>query len=165
MRAFAKLSALALALAPVAVPAQPAGSLPPSEPDAIVAAVQSCRDAVTSERLDEDRLVAQGWGRGEISAGGASVDMPLRLFSREAIILIATPGSPGCIVTARLADISRYQHLTSGMIAAFGQPAQAARNGSSVVWFFDNRVMQLEPTGSRERPAVRIALIYSRSSQ
>jgi len=165
MRASARLSAIALMLAPVPAAAQGSLISQPSEPEVIVAAAQSCRDATTPERLDEERLMASGWARASTSESGSNASAPLRIFVRSSILLFAAPSAPGCIVSARLTDVARYQPLVDGLVAAFGRPIRAAPHGSSIIWSFDNRIMQFERMGSRAEPGVRISLIYSRSSQ
>jgi hypothetical protein len=168
MKAFAKLAAAVLALAApihLAGAQGPAGSLRPSEPPAIVAAAQSCRDAVTPEGLDDQRLLADGWARGQLSSNGRNVESPLRMFGRGSIVLFAAPGAPGCILTARIRDMSRYPQVIAAMIAVFGRPYRTAENAPTI-WFFEGgRLMQAEAAGSADRPAIRIAIIYHRSSQ
>lgn len=150
------LAALALA-APISATAQ--SGLRPGEPAAIVAAAQSCREAVTPARLDEQRLTADGWTLAQMSQEGRPVESPLRMFGRGSIMLVAMPESPGCLVMARLESAARYAELIQALISAFGAPART--QSGQTLWLLEgNRAMQAETTGSRERPGVRIAIMY-----
>ena len=161
-KAFAGTVAAALTLAvPAAAPAQgPTSSLRASEPPAIVAAAQSCLAAVTPEGLDEARLTADGWGRGSMSGGGGE----LIIFSRGDVLLLSTPGTSFCAVTARLRNMRAFPELSQALVAAFGRPSQSEANGTQMWLWEDAKVMRVEATGSRERPAVRIAIMHGAST-
>jgi hypothetical protein len=166
MKAFAKLAGAALALAaPLhALDAQgPASGLEPSDPDAILAATRSCHDAVTDERLDEDRLTAEGWSLATAERNGRPVEMPVRMFGRNSIMLIAMD-SPGCVVMARLRSREDYARVIEALTAAHGSPALTEAEGKRVWVLPNDRAMQAEPTGSRERPSLRVAVIAMRGS-
>lgn len=157
VRARAMAAALALA-APALLHAQgPASSLRPSEPAAIVAAAQSCRAAVTPEGLDEARLTADGWGRGSVSGG----DNGLIIFGRGDVLLLSTPGTSFCAVTARLRNMRAFPELSQALVAAFGRPSQSEANGTQTWLWEDAKVMRVEATGSRQSPAVRIAIMHT----
>ena len=129
-----------------------ASGLRPSEPAASVAAAQSCRDAITPERLDVEQLSRGGWYQ--------AAESPLRLFAREGVILLSNPQGSGCVVTARIAQPATYQMVMEAMVSAFGRASRASPNGE-VIWMLPgNRAMQADVTGDRERPAVRIVIIY-----
>ena len=150
--------AAALTLAPpAAAQAQgPTSSLRPSDPAAIVAAAQSCRAAVTAERLDEARLTADGWGRGSVSG-----DSGLIIFGRGDVLLLSMPGSTMCAVTARLRNMRTFPQLSEALVAAFGRPSQSEANGTQTWLWEDGKVMRVEATGSRQSPAVRIAIMHA----
>jgi hypothetical protein len=153
-------AALAFA-APVALQAQgPAGGLQPSEPAAIVAAARSCHDAVTPERLDEARLAADRWTRAPVTSDGREVETPLRIFSRDSVLLFALPDSAGCVVMARLRSRRGYTQVIEGLTAAFGT---ASRNRSNAhIWVrADGRAVQADATGDRGRPSARITVVHT----
>jgi hypothetical protein len=154
------VSLLALVAPAAALHAQePASSLSPVEPTAVVAAARSCHAAITPERLDEARLTADGWSGGDVRSNGERVDTPLRLFSRDSILLFAVPDSRGCVVTARLRSQRGFAQVIEELTAAFGQPARNRAN--SYVWVFqDGRGLQVDATGNRRRPAIRIAIMH-----
>lgn len=165
MKAFAKLAALALVAAPAAAVPLPTDSLSPSAPAAIVAAAQSCRDAVPADRLDEQRLTADGWSLAQMrEANGRPIDTPLRIFGRESIILLAMPNVAGCTVMARLRSPSLYPAVIQALTAQFGQPAQTNAAGE-VMWILGDKAVQAAATGNRERPSVRILIVHVGNSQ
>ena len=159
-----RLAAAALALvAPLtAAPAQETGQRP-SEPAAIVAAAQSCNAALTPERLDDARLVADGWTVATLSGEGRDGEAGLRFFGRDSILLLSMPANPSCMIMARLRSRDDYGRLVEALTAAFGTPAHTEASGSNMWVLPDNRAMQIDPTGNRERPSARLAIIYSTS--
>ena len=162
MRAFAKAmaAAIALAAAPALQAQGPAGGLQPSDPAAVVAAARSCHDAVTPERLDESRLAADRWTHAPVTSDGREVETPLRIFSRDSVLLFALPDSAGCVVMARLRSRRGYTHVIEGLTAAFGT---ASRNRSNAhIWVLaDGRAVQADATGDRRQPGVRIAVVHT----
>src|SRR3954452_2031959 len=121
MKAFAKLLRLAAALvaAPAALTAQnPLSGLPVVPPATIVAAAQSCSNAVTTDHLDEQRLTDDRWVRSEPSAGGRPVDTPLRFFSRDSLLLTTMAGEATCIVLARIGSVRDYPAVRDGLTAS-----------------------------------------------
>ncbi|HEY5712893.1 MAG TPA: hypothetical protein VIT38_13450 [Allosphingosinicella sp.] len=163
MKAFAKLIWVpaAFALIPAGALAQnPASGLPPVAPAAIIDAAQSCGNAVTTERLDEQRLAADGWTLGSVTNNGRAADTPLRFFSRNSIMLVTTPGEASCFVMARLESRQSFVAVRDGMTAAFGRPFRADASGMTQWILTESRAAQLDATGSREQPAVRISIIH-----
>jgi len=152
--------AAALLAAPAAAQDLSSG-LPPRPPETIVAAAQSCANAVTTDRLDEERLAAEGWVLGQISDRGRSVDTSLRFFSRDSLLLMTdTSGGASCVIMARLESVRNFAPLREGLIAVFGQPSEGAAEASTMWVLPGNRAAQLDTTGSRNRPGVRIIVIH-----
>jgi hypothetical protein len=163
MRAFAKLFRLVIASAalPAAATAQGLGSgLPPVPLATIVAAAQSCGNAVTTDHLDEQRLTDDRWVRSEPSADGRPVDTPLHFFSRDSLLLTTMAGEATCVVLARIESVRDYPAVRDGLTASFGQPFRSDRNGTTQWMLPEHRAAQLDSTGSRDRPSVRIAVIH-----
>jgi hypothetical protein len=163
MRAFAKLFRLTFAL--VALPAAAAGQgpssgLPPVSPQAIVAAAQSCSNAVESGQLDERRLTDDRWVRSLPSGGDRPVDTELHFFSRDSLMATTMAGEATCVILARLESVRGFAAVRDGLTAAFGQPFRSDRNGMTQWSLTGDRAAQLDPSGSRDRPSVRIAVIH-----
>jgi hypothetical protein len=163
MRAFAKLFWLAAAFAaqpPNAAARGPSSGLPSVEPAAIIAAAQSCSNAVTTEHVDEQRLTADRWVRSQPSEDGRQVDTPLRFFSRDSLLLTTMAGEATCAILARIDSVRGFAAVRDGLTAAFGQPFQSERSGTTRWLLPEHRAAQLDPAGSRDRPSVRIAVIH-----
>jgi hypothetical protein len=164
MRAFAKQLRLFIALAslPAAAAAQgPASGLPPVSPETIVAAAQSCSAALATDHLDEQRLTGDRWVRSEMSDNGHPVDTPLRFFSRDSLLLTTMVGEATCAVLARIQSVRNFAAVRDGLNAAFGQPFRSENSGTTSWLLPGNRAAQLDPTGSRDRPSVRIFIIHT----
>ena len=151
MRAFARLfAALALLAGPVAASAQGlAGALPPSEPAAVAAAAQSCRNAIVAGRLEEPRLIADGWTLFRDS-GGSSVATQARVYMRGPTALMVMGIRPGCTVIARFEDSAGHAALVQAMTQAFG-PAQTGADGSTAWSLASGIGIQLRPSPSGVR--------------
>ena len=164
MRAFARLLGLAVLLAalPAAAAAQgPSSGLPPVSPATIVAAAQSCGAALTPDHVDEQRLIADRWVASQPTDQGRPVDTPLHFFSRVSLLLTTMNGEATCVVMARLDSTRSFAVVRDGLTAAFGQPFRSDRGGTTLWVLPNNRAAQLDPTGSRDRPSVRVALIQT----
>jgi hypothetical protein len=129
-------------------------------PTAIVAAAQSCSNALESGHLDEQRLTGDRWVRSEMSDNGHAVDTPLRFFSRDSLMASTMTGEDSCIILARIESVRSFAAVRDGLTAAFGLPFRSERSGTTSWLLPQRRAAQLDPTGSRDRPSVRVAVIH-----
>jgi hypothetical protein len=98
---------------------------------------------------------------GQISDRGRPVDTSLRFFSRNSLLLMTdTSGGASCVIMARLESVRNFAPLREGLIAVFGQPSEGAAEASTMWVLPGNRAAQLDTTGSRNRPGVRIIVIH-----
>ena len=161
MRAFAKLAAgfAILASASAAAGAEdPDYDVAPSATPAIVAAVQECRAATARDRVDQARLIAGGWARFEAQGRPADV-RGLDEFRRGGTIVWLPRSGSSCIVLARLQDRAQYDGVVAALGGVYG-PRTQHRANDGALWLEDSGAgFQVDRSGDRERPAVRIFIL------
>ena len=165
MKRSANLLLLALfgALGP-ALAAQPSG-FRPVKPDVIAQSGRSCANSVSSTGVDEQRLRADGWSEGTLQSKGKEAASPLRFFGRAGTMLLLTreegrPAGGSCVVMASIKSTKHYPQVVEAMTAALGGSASKAKD-ESVMWLLDGgKAAQMAPTGSNEKPSVRIVVVF-----
>ena len=164
-----KRAALLLALIPAAAQAAQPG-VQPSAPDKIVAAVMDCWSAVGKDMVDRALLQSRGWTAGQIkSPKGETVKSELAFYGKAdssvMILLAATDKAKGaCTVVSRVStpsDIATTASQLSKAIKAAVPDARAVRSDLSITFVGGSRVALLEPTGTKEKPATRIGVIFN----
>lgn len=162
MNNFSKAQIVLLAVASHSVAsAQPA--LEPATAASIVSAARSCVDSVTPTAVDESRLASDGWRPGKITKDGQEIEASLRFYGRGndnvLLMIMAGEGAGGCSLMARIDQVAEYQNVASALAAELGaKPFQS--KASEATWLVQRKAVQLSATGTQEKPAVRIAVIY-----
>ena len=136
--------------------------LPVVSPEAAVAAARDCAEATTGGPIDTQVLEAQGWAAGKIDAEGETIDTPLGIFGKsgDSPILMTAPSEDGqpevCLLTGSLNRLADFEAIN----AAFEKTFEAAGKKA------DNRYFRigadlaiLSPTGSRNQPSFRVAVL------
>ena len=168
-----KRAALLLALIPAAAQAAQPG-VQPSAPDKIVAATMDCWAAVGQDKVDRALLQSRGWKAGEMkSPKGQAIKSELAFYGRAdspvMILLADTDKAKGaCTVVSRVAtpaDIGKTATLLNQTIKAVAPDAKAVRSKLSIAFFGGSRMAMLEPTGTKEKPATRIGVIFAASEK
>jgi hypothetical protein len=161
MRAFDRaIVALALAASPAAAVAQVNyDKLEPSATQAIVAAAQECRAAMTPSGVDEALLAANGWARIVATGDNRSREDSRHELSRGQTILWLTQKDASCIVMGRLRDLAQFDGVIEALVAVLGQPTVRKPDGG-VLWLQANGAgLEANRTGSRSKPAVRLFIL------
>ncbi len=162
MRVFATLAIAALACAAPSLASaaqEPPAAQEPSQPAAIVAAVQSCLSAITEGVLDESRLIAGEWKSGRPQAEGKAVDTPLRFFTRGPILLIAGPQGANLALMARVNSADDQTQVVRQLTAILGKPSR--KSNSSALWIAaGGRLIEAGSAGTADSPSIRIMIIH-----
>ncbi len=150
------------AIATVALFAAPASAeLKPASQAGIAAATEQCLAATTAEGVDTGAIERAGWAVGTASKEGEPVATPLRFYGKSGNNAMIMTGPAGdatgkvCFVMARLGKPKDYLALAATMSATYGKPLKV--EGNERIWSADGKLIQMDVTGSREKPAVRIA--------
>jgi hypothetical protein len=161
MRAFDRaILALALVASPAVATAQvDYDKLQPSATQAIVAATQECRAALTPAGVDEAPLIAAGWARIVATGDNRSREDSRHELSRGQTILWLTQRDASCIVMCRLQDLAQFDGVIEALVAVLGQPTVRKPDGG-VLWLQASGAgVQANRTGSRSKPAVRLFIL------
>ena len=140
-----------------------APSLEPATPAEIVSAASTCLAAAKPGSVDAAVLAAAGWTKAEASdEGGKAVALPFDLYARKgAKVMITARNADGngmCTVVARIDRVESASAIANALTAAFKvKPFQADKEG--ILWFADNRIVQLAATGDRSKPGVRVSVM------
>jgi len=160
MKVFA--SVLALAASSVADAQAPSG-LKPAKVGEVVAATHACLRATQADRVDEALLRADRWETATFSANGKAVDTPLRIYGRKtghAMIMVVGKGElrKMCTVMARVPQVGDLREAGTALATSLGKrPAQVKDGGAT--WFVEDKLINLQATGSREKPSLRVSVM------
>jgi hypothetical protein len=158
------LALLSLAAQPALAIAQTDG-LKPAQPAAIAASAASCAAALSPSGVDEPRLVADGWQEGSVNSGGKAVATPLRFFGRGNTVLLLMreekPASPNCVIMARMKSVRDFPAILQATGAALGGKLAGTGNGSAMWLLSGGKAAQIQATGSRSKPAVRVVVVQT----
>jgi hypothetical protein len=156
VRAFYCLGFAALLLGAPAV----AQGLPTGSMDEIISATRSCLAATSSTGVDEQKLQADGWHRATLSANGKPVQNGMTFYGRNGLLLILNKSAPTplCALTARIAAGPDFLKLQAAMAALYGGSVGTDPQGEYVFMAPDHHIIDLAPTGTSDRPAVRVAV-------
>lgn len=140
-----------------------ASGLEPATSAEIVAAATTCHAAAKPGSVDAAVLAAAGWVKAEASdEGGKAVALPFDVYARkDAKVMITARNADGngmCTVVARIDRVESAGAIANALTAAFKvKPFQADKEG--ILWFADNRIVQLAATGDRSKPGVRVSVM------
>jgi hypothetical protein len=135
----------------------------PSSVPEIVAAVKDCTAAAGASGVSEQSLLGAGWSRGTMEKDGKAVEVAMSFYGKaKTNSMIMTDAANGkaakvCFVTARFNKVTDYQQLIKA-IDALDNTDPLQRQGLMVVFSNGRQMIQTAFTGSRERPATRIAV-------
>ena len=159
MKAFA--SAIALFAASGAW-AQAQANLKPAKIEEVVAATQACRAAAFTDRIDEGVLRNRGWQPGTLAVDGRPASGPFRVYGRQggnALIMLASDrnGQKLCSVVAGLSRLGDFGKVGVALSTSLGaKPAQLG--GGTANWLSGGKLVNMQATGSRERPSIRVSV-------
>ncbi len=129
--------------------------------DEIVAGARSCVASVGPAGLDEAHRVAAGWSKGAMtSKDGKPVASDLIVYGKGNLMMLSTRAAGLCTVTARIASVRAFPGIQSAMASAYGAPFKDDGKGEQFFQAPDHRFIDLASTGSKDRPAVRVAVGY-----
>ncbi|MBI1401994.1 MAG: hypothetical protein GC147_02115 [Porphyrobacter sp.] len=118
-----------------------------------------CFAATNGGALDPAELEKLGWSRATISSRGKPVEGGPVIFGhgeRAPIILLSgTEGAGICIVNARIKNFSVFTDFTS----AFGGKLPKPDKDGEINFIAEGRPVQIAPTGSRDKPAMRLVVM------
>ena len=136
--------------------------LPVVSPEAAVTAARDCAEATTAGSINTERLAAKGWNAADISAGGEAVDTPLRIFGKSGdnpILMVSpsTDGSPeGCLLTGSLERETDFEAVHTAFEENFDAAGKKANDRYVRI---GTDIAILSPTGSRNKPSFRVAVL------
>lgn len=135
----------------------------PSSVPEIVAAVKDCTAAAGANGVSEKSLLGAGWSRGTMEKDGKAVEVAMSFYGKaKTNPMIMTDAANGkaatvCFVTARFSKVTDYQQLINA-VDALDNTDPLQRQGLMIVFSNGRQMIQTSFTGSRERPATRIAV-------
>ena len=158
MAALLKGSALLIAsLALLAVPA--AAQLRPAPLEEIFESYNDCFAATNGGSLAPAELEKLGWTRATITGddGEAVADAPI-IFGhgeRAPIIMLSNLEGEGiCLVNARIEGFEVFDEFK----AAFGGKLPKPKKNGEITYQAEGRVVQIAPTGSSDKPSLRLVV-------
>jgi hypothetical protein len=136
--------------------------MPVATPQEIVAGAQSCAAATSAAGVDEHKLEADGWSRATMSGSGKPVDT-LSFYGKGGLLLVLTRGSAKiCVFTARIEDAATFDDIAFAMDKGLGVPGKGQQQEAhTFYWFPPHHVVQLQLTGKRDAPGVRVGVGYN----
>jgi len=151
------IAAMALPAIPVAAQESGMQVAPVAE---IVEGVQSCRDATSSTGVDPEVLAADGWSALSVTQDGRSSQTPVPMLSKGSLLLMyADPQTPACFVIARIDEPDTALRVAAGLDGHLATARkQEGEKPIPAYWFPAGHVVQLQTTGSIDKPAVRISV-------
>ncbi len=118
-----------------------------------------CFAATNGGTLDPTELEKLGWSRATISSDGKAVEDGPIIYGhgqRAPIILLSGTGGAGiCIVNARIKSFAVFEEFT----AAFGGKLHKPNKDGEITFMAEGRPVQIAPTGSRDKPAMRLVVM------
>ncbi|MBX7482699.1 hypothetical protein [Qipengyuania qiaonensis] len=158
-RALLTVAALTLPAAPASAQMREA-ALPE-----IFESYNDCFAATESGAISIASLESNGWARASMSDGdGEKVEGGPIIYGHTEraplIILNETEGAGVCMVNARIKSFKVFEEFK----AAFGDRLPKPDDEGSITFFADGQAVQMAPTGSREAPALRVAVLTPRKS-
>ena len=155
----------------VAASAQ-ADALQPAAADDIAGAVTDCWNAVGAKDVNRGSLQVAGWKAAHSDAQDKSVAKPLTLYGRagrQSLIMVAERASqPMCSVIARVAspqDLGETAGTIQKALVALDPQVKATRDGNTLVFLALPKLAMADPTGSKEKPGLRIVVGYQDSEK
>jgi hypothetical protein len=125
--------------------------------------VKDCTAAAGTSGVSEQSLLGAGWSRGTMEKDGKAVEVAMSFYGKaKANPMIMTDAANGkagtvCFVTARFRKITDYQQLIKA-IDEFDNTNAVQREGLAITFSNGSQLIQTALTGSREKPATRIAV-------
>ncbi|WP_090196250.1 hypothetical protein [Erythrobacter sp. HL-111] len=152
-------AAIALPLAPAAAQMREA-TLPE-----IFETYNDCFAATRTGDMSVASLEELGWSRATLQSddGQAVEDGPIIYGHAERapiIILSALEGEGVCMVNARIDSFDVFEEFKK----AFGGKLPQADENGAIFFVAEGQPVQIAPTGSREAPALRLAVFTARES-
>ena len=118
-----------------------------------------CFAVTESGALAPDALVAKGWQRASMSdsKGKAIGDGPIIFGNPERapiIMLSALEGDGVCVVIARIKNSKAFDQFKS----AWGDQLPKPDKNGQITFFAEGRAVQMAPTGSKQKPRLRLVV-------
>ena len=171
MRALRKSLSLLPMLIGLASPA--IAQMGPSDPETIARAGVDCWQSVRDGPVDIARLEARGWKAGSMGNAGKPVKSLLGVYGKTGsstlIMLLDQPGAAGgCTVVSSVHTPDEIVKAAQALLAhlvKIDPNVKGSRQGQSIIYVSGPRAAVLEPTGSMEKPATRILIVYASSEK
>lgn len=124
-----------------------------------------CFAATRGGSISVPALEGLGWKRATVQTGNGEPIQEGPVFfghpeRAPLIILNAVEGEGFCMVNARIESFAVFEEFKQ---AFGGQLPKAAENGA-ITFLAEGQAVQIAPTGSREAPALRLAVFTPRKS-
>ncbi|KEO92651.1 hypothetical protein EH32_15450 [Erythrobacter litoralis] len=124
-----------------------------------------CFAATESGGISVASLEGRGWSRATLRSGDGEVIEGGPIFyghaERAPIIILSTLEGQGvCMVNARIESFEVFEQFKQ----AFGGKLPPADDEGTITFMAEGRPVQIAPTGSREAPALRLAVLTERES-
>ncbi len=118
-----------------------------------------CFAATDSGQINTSALVSLGWARASMTDGdGKPIDGGPIIFShseRSPIILLsALEGDGVCIVNARIESFEVFKSFTE----AFGGNLPEPNEEGAITYRAQGHIVQIAPTGSKDKPSLRLVV-------
>lgn len=165
MAALRKLATAALALSAVLAAPATAQMREAALPE-IFESYNDCFAATESGEISISSLEALGWSRATIrSSDGEPIENAPLIFGhserKPIIIMSALEGEGVCMVNARIESFEVFEEFKQ----AFGGKLPEPDKQGSISYFAQGHPVQIAPTGSREAPALRLAVLTPKESK
>ena len=140
--------------------------LRPSPLGDIYKSYNDCFKVATKDGLRPDILPSLGWSRASVSSkdGKAVADAPI-IFGHSTrkplIMLSAEKGEGLCIVMARLQSATSFEEFKK----PFGGKLPRPDKDGAISFSAEGHIVQLRQTGSRQEPALSIAVMTPMESE
>jgi len=157
---------------PASASAQAVGLDPAAAAD-IAGAVSDCWKAVGVRDVNRSSLAAAGWKTATATdPKGGSVTSPPGLYGqarRNAVIMVPAQASqPMCSVIARVPsqnDLGPAVATIQKALVELNPKVETARDGNSIYFLALPKLAMVDPTGSKDRPGMRIVVGYQNSEK
>ena len=118
-----------------------------------------CFAATAGTSLAPAALEKLGWTRAEIKSDGKKVEGGPIIYGhaeRQPIILLsATQGKGICVVNARIKDFSVFEEFKKSLGGKLPKPDDTGE----ITFIAEGRPVQIAPSGSRSKPALRLVVM------
>jgi hypothetical protein len=118
-----------------------------------------CFTATESGAIDTDALNGLGWARASMTDGdGEAIEGGPIIFGHAdrapLIILSGLEGDGVCIVNARIESFDVFEEFK----AAFGGNLPGPEENGAITYSAQGHIVQIAPTGSRDKPSIRLVV-------